>query len=216
MILIEPSLASANPLNYQKAIESLGDVPRLHLDVEDGNFVPNITFGMKTIRAVADFAPQKLDAHLMVTDPSLYLDDLMDAGVEAIAIHIESGIYPLVHLQKIRSRGCRAGLAFNCMAPVESALPYADQLDYLLIMTSEPDGQGQLFNPAMLQKITRARALYGPDMNIMVDGGISEALLPEVVAAGANIVVMGRAVWSAEDPEAQCKHLMNEGANANG
>ena len=212
MILIDPSLASANPFNYQKAIESLGDVPRLHLDVEDGNFVPNITFGMKTIRAVADMATQKLDAHLMVTDPGLYLDDLMDAGVEAIAIHIESGIYPLVHLQKIRSRGCKAGLAFNCMAPVESALPYADQLDYLLIMTSEPDGRGQLFNPAMLGKIARARALFGPAMDIMVDGGISEALLPDVVAAGANIVVMGRAIWNAENPEAQYRRLMEQGA----
>lgn len=209
-------MASANPLNYQKAIQSLGDIPRLHLDVEDGNFVPNITFGMKTIRAVADFATQKLDAHLMVTDPSLYLDELMDAGVDAIAVHIESGIYPLVHLQKIRGRGCRAGLAFNCMAPVESGLPYAAQLDYLLIMTSEPDGQGQLFNRAMLDKIARARALYGPEMDIMVDGGISEALLPDVAAAGANIVVMGRAVWNAADPEAQCKRLMNEGANTHG
>lgn len=207
MILIDPSLASADPLTLKEQIAAVADLPALHLDVEDGNFIPNVTFGMKTIRAAAAVAPQTLDAHLMVTEPAMWIDDLLDAGVKRIAFHIESSPYPAEHLHRIRSGGGKAGLAFNLMAPVELALPYRDDLDYLLIMTSEPDGRGQQFRQAMVEKVAGARRLFGPDIPIVVDGGITAERIPQLAEAGATVFVLGRAVWSAADPSAECRRL---------
>lgn len=210
MNVINPSLASAKQLNLQKQIDSLNNYPYLHLDVEDGNFVPNITFGMKTISEVAAYTDKQLDAHLMVTDPDAYIDELMDAGVKKIAFHIEAEKYPAVVLQHIKRRGGCAGLAFNEMASVEQALPYMDKLDYLLIMTSEPDGEGQKYNPCLLHKVSRARELFPKEISIMVDGGISEATMQDAVRAGADTLVMGRAVWGAEDPAERIHWLMKQ------
>ena len=208
MILIEPSLASADQLNLQTHIDTLKNAPSLHLDIEDGNFVPNITFGLKTVRAVARYAKQRLDAHLMVSQPENYVLDLLQMGVHSIAIHIEAGQYPAVQLQALRKGGGRAGLAFNCMAPIEAGLAYREWIDYLLIMTSEPDGMGQRFNEHILQKISRARTLYGPEMEIMADGGIGEEQMAAVAACGANVIVMGRTIWNAPDPQEQYGVLM--------
>ena len=126
---IDPSLASADPLRLAEQIGQLEGHPFLHLDMEDGNFVPNLTFGLKTVQAVAAYADQELDAHLMVTDPGGYIETLLDAGVQRIAFHIEAAPYPAVYLNRIRERGGKAGLAFNCMEPVESALSYENSLD---------------------------------------------------------------------------------------
>ena len=208
MILIEPSLASADQLNLQTHIDTLKNAPSLHLDIEDGNFVPNITFGLKTVRAVARYAKQRLDAHLMVSQPENYVLDLLQMGVHSIAIHIEAGQYPAVQLQAIRKGGGRAGLAFNCMAPIEAGLAYREWIDYLLIMTSEPDGMGQRFNEHILQKISRARTLYGPEMEIMADGGIGVEQVAAVAGCGANVIVMGRTIWNAPDPQEQYGVLM--------
>lgn len=200
MIRINPSLASADPLRLAEQIDKLEGYPFLHLDMEDGNFVPNLTFGIKTVRAVAAYANQQLDVHLMVTAPGAYIEELLDIGVKRIAFHIESAPYPSVYLNRIRERGGKAGLAFNCMEPVESALPYENSLDYVLIMTSEPDGRGQKFNPYMLEKIRRVKELFSGRIEIMADGGISEEQMDQVMTAGADILVMGRAVWNAEMP----------------
>lgn len=210
MNVVNPSLASAKQLNLQKQIDSLKDYPYLHLDVEDGNFVPNITFGMKTISEVAAYTDKKLDAHLMVMNPDSYIDELMDAGVKKIAFHIEAEKYPAVVLQHIKRRGGCAGLAFNEMASVEQALPYIDKLDYLLIMTSEPDGEGQKYNPRLLHKVRWARELFPVGISIMVDGGISEDTMQDAVRAGADTLVMGRAVWGAEDPAERIHWLMKQ------
>ncbi len=207
MVRIDPSLASADPLRMAEQIRKLEGHPLLHLDVEDGNFVPNLTFGMKTVRAVAAYADQELDAHLMVTAPGAYIEELLDAGVYRIAFHIEAAPYPAVYLNRIRKRGGKAGLAFNCMEPVESALSYENSLDYILIMTSEPDGRGQEFNPCMLEKIRRAREIFSDRIEIMADGGISEEHMDQVLAAGAEILVMGRAVWNAEEPGRKIREL---------
>ena len=208
MIVIDPSLASAKQLNLQKQIDLLEDYPYLHLDVEDGNFVPNITFGMKTISEVAAYTEKQLDAHLMVTDPDSYIDELINAGVKKIAFHIEAEKYPAVVLQHIRRRGGCAGLAFNEMASAELARPYIDKLDYLLIMTSEPDGEGQKYNPFLIHKIRQARKLFPPKISIMVDGGVSETTMKEVIEAGADTLVMGRAVWGAKNPAEKIRELI--------
>lgn len=210
MATIIPSLASANPLCLQSQIDELKGYPYLHLDIEDGNFVPNITFGIKTIRAVGMYSDKVLDAHLMVMKPEEYIDDLVDAGIQKIAFHIEKVSYPAVVLKHIRNRGAKAGLAFNCMGQIGQILPYADFVDYLLVMTAEPDGGGQMFNPYMLDKIAEARKVLPEHISIMADGGIVESNMRLVKDAGASEIIMGRAVWNAEDAGIQVRGLMKK------
>lgn len=201
-----PSLASANQLELKKSLDGLGKIKKIHFDIEDGNFIPNITFGLRTVRDVMAYCGKEADAHLMVTNPGQYIESLIDLGVKSIAVHVESTLFPAVHLNQIRKLGARAGLALNFMAPITSVMPYVRDLDYVLIMTSEPDGQGQQFNPDMLEKISQARKLLPKHISIMVDGGVSEYWLPKVVAAGADTVILGRTLW-VEDPEAQYDRL---------
>ena len=201
-----PSMASTNQLNLKKSLDSLGKIKKIHFDIEDGNFIDNITFGLRTVRDVLNYTDREADAHLMVTTPGQYIDDLMALGVKAIAVHVESGIFPAAHLHRIRQLGGRAGLALNFMAPVSALLPYLKDMDYVLLMTSEPDGRGQEFNPWALEKIAEARRLLPERISIVVDGGITEYWLPRVVAAGADTVILGRTLW-VEDPEAQYDRL---------
>ena len=201
-----PSMASANQLNLKKSLDSLGKIKKIHFDIEDGNFIDNITFGLRTVRDVLNYTDREADAHLMVTTPGQYIDDLMALGVKAIAFHVESGIFPAAHLHRIRQLGGRAGLALNFMAPVSALLPYLKDMYYVLLMTSEPDGRGQEFNPWALEKIAEARRLLPERISIVVDGGITEYWLPRVVAAGADTVILGRTLW-VEDPEAQYDRL---------
>lgn len=208
MVRLLPSLASADPLDLKGAIESVPKAELLHMDIEDGNFIPNITFGLRTVEAVSERYPRRrMDIHLMASDPGAYLEDLLKTRVERIAFQVEAASYPAALLSRIRAGGAKAGLAFNFQTPVELAAIYADQLDYVLIMTSEPDGAGQAFNPWALSKITRARALLPERIGITTDGGISPERLPEVVRAGADSVVLGRAIWGAEDPGKRYEEL---------
>lgn len=206
MAIFIPSMASANQLNLQKSLDSLGKIKRIHFDIEDGNFIDNITFGLRTVRDVLNYTDREADAHLMVTRPEQYIDDLLALGVKSIAVHVESGIFPAVHLRRIRQQGGRAGLALNFMAPLSALPPYLKDIDYVLIMTSEPDGRGQQFNPWALEKIAQARALLPKEISVVVDGGITEQWLPKVVAAGADTIILGRTLW-VEDPEAQYDRL---------
>lgn len=195
-----PSLASANQLELKKSLDSLGKIKKIHFDIEDGNFIPNITFGLRTIRDVMAYSGKEGDAHLMVTDPGQYIASLLALGVRSIAIHVESCLFPAEYLHQIRMGGGRAGLALNFMASVTAVLPYVEDIDYVLIMTSEPDGRGQQFNPAMLEKIAQARQLLPKRVSIAVDGGILRDMLPRVAAAGADTVILGRTIWT-EDPQ---------------
>lgn len=207
MAVIAPSLASADPLRLASAIASLGAHPYLHLDIEDGNFIDNITFGMKTVREVAKTAPQSLDAHLMTTQPGAWIDALLACGVRTIAFHLEAARYPLALIRAIRDAGGKAGVALNLQPAVAGLRPYAHALDYVLLMACEPDGRGQEFNPAVLDRIREARAILPPDARIVVDGSINESNMREVACAGADVLVMGRAVWGAADPAAEIARL---------
>lgn len=201
MIKLIPSLASADQLNLRAAIDSVPGSKLLHMDIEDGNFIPNITFGLRTVEAVSIQCPhRRMDVHLMVSDPGLYLDDLLQMRVRSIAFQTEAVPYPAAFLKKIRNGKARAGLAFNLQTPVELAGLYGDRLDYVLLMTSEPDGEGQIFNAQALSRIARARALLPERVGITVDGGISSELLPQVIQAGADTVILGREIWGAADP----------------
>lgn len=209
-IKIIPSLASANQMCLGNQIKELKEYPFLHIDIEDGNFVPNITFGMKTILEAGRIGKKIMDAHLMVMNPEEYIDPLIDGGITDIAIHVEAVNYPAKYLQRIKDRNGRAGVAFNFMAQPEQILPYLALVDYVLIMTSEPDGKAQKFNGCMLEKIRRARTMLPERVSIIADGGISEENMKQVIRSGADTLVMGRAVWGAPDAGKQITRLMEE------
>jgi len=203
-MLILPSAASSNQADLAGEIRRLGGHPYLHFDIEDGNFVPNITFGIKTCRALRPLSEAAFDAHLMTTDPMAYIPELLALDFKAIAFHWESTGYPMRVINAIRDGGAKAGIAVNPRTPAQEIIPYLPEIDYALVMTAEPDGRGDLFQRAMLDKI-RALRTARPELAIVADGAVSGALLPEVKAAGADAAVMGRAVFSAPDPyEAIC------------
>ena len=208
-----PSIASSDQACLQQEIAKLNNYHHIHFDIEDGNFVPNITFGMKTIRRVRELTDAAFDCHLMVTDPLAYIQDLAALRFETVCFHWEAAPYPSQIIGAIRSYGMKAGIALNPRTPADVLLPYVPDLDCVLVMTSEPDWRGELFMPSMLGKIKALRSMASapeenadpdssPSLQIIADGGITEALLPELISAGAYTVVMGRAVFKAEDPGA--------------
>ena len=198
-MLILPSIASANQADLKGEIAKLGNHPYLHFDIEDGNFVPNITFGMKTVKALRPLTAANFDAHLMVTDPMDYIPALLKLNFKAIAFHWESVGYPMIAINAIRDGGAKAGIALNPRTSADTILDYLSVADYVLVMTSEPDGHGDCFQPNVIAKIKRLHDV-APDLPIVADGGIYDQLLPLVRDAGVNITVMGRAVFSAEEP----------------
>jgi len=194
-------------LCYGEELRRLGDISNLHIDIEDGNFVPNITFGLKSVQAVASATRARLDAHLMTTRPDNYIDKLAALGVRAICLHIECTDYPLVQLGRIRALGLQAGLALNFKTPLEELQMFLPQLDYLLVMTGEPDSEALEFRPAALERLRRARALLPPGAQLWADGGIGPAQLPWLVRCGVDAAVMGRALFQTPDPAAALKEF---------
>lgn len=215
MVRILPSIASADQLCIADEMKRIEGTGYLHIDIEDGNFLPNITFGMKTVKAVCEGRRFEYDAHLLVTNPERYLDELHQCGVSKIAFHIEAAPYPLELLNRIRGYGMKAGLALNFKTPVQSVWPFIPALDYVLIMTSEPDGEGCRFYPRMLEKIAEARAMLPAGAELWVDGGIGKEELMKVLAAGADTAVMGRAIWGGGQPRERIREYMEIGEQWN-
>ncbi|EEJ3422837.1 ribulose-phosphate 3 epimerase family protein [Salmonella enterica subsp. enterica] len=193
-MILHPSLASADPLRYAEALTALHDAPlgSLHLDT---SFINNITFGMKTIQAVAQHTRHPLSFHLMVSSPQRWLPWLAAIRPGWIFIHAESVQNPSEILADIRAIGAKAGLALNPATPL---LPYrylALQLDALMIMTSEPDGRGQQFIAAMCEKVSQSREHF-PAAECWADGGITLRAARLLAAAGAQHLVIGRALFT--------------------
>ena len=203
-----PSIASANPLCYDRELERLGDYPLVHLDLEDGVFLPNITFGLKTVKAIAAHTNARLDAHLMVMHPMDWLEPLAGCGVAEVCAHIELLDYPLAFLEQARRLGMRAGLALNYKTPAQSLEPFADCIDYAMLMSAEADGGDYSFRPYVVPKLQQARQLLPPQAAVWVDGGVGEAQLPQVAAAGADTVILGRTVWQSPHPRRQLDRLL--------
>ncbi|MBQ6508385.1 MAG: ribulose-phosphate 3-epimerase [Flexilinea sp.] len=199
-IRLIPSIASADQLHIADEIDRVKPWELLHIDIEDGNFVPNITFGEKTVRAVSRYAPQQLDGHILANDPEQYLQLFADCGFKRAAAHLEALPYPLTFLNKARELGMRSGLALNFATPAEAVLPFRSAMDYVIVMTSEPDGKGQQFFPPVLEKISRLRAILPPETEIWADGGVNESNMRQVTAAGADTLIMGRCVFGSPSP----------------
>ncbi len=200
MAVILPSLASANTADLKGELSRLGGYPVLHLDIEDGNFVDNITFGLKTISAVRELSDADFDAHLMVTDPLKYIKPLADLRVRSVSFHWESTMYPLRIISAIKKTGMKAGIALNPATPAQAITEYLSEIDRVLIMATEPDGAGELFQSRVLKKISEIRALNS-DVHIVVDGGVDLEIMKTAIKAGADMIVMGRAIFDSPDPE---------------
>lgn len=174
----------------------------MHLDVMDGHFVPNITFGAPVIKAVREYTNKPFDVHLMISDPLKYADDFADAGADIITFHIEcdSDIYKTI--EKIKNRGVKPGLVIKPNTPASSVFPYLDKIDLVLIMTVEPGFGGQSFMADMLPKVKEIKdecKRRGIDILIEADGGIGEATIEQASNAGIDICVAGTAVFKADD-----------------
>lgn len=204
-VRIAPSLLSANfaRLADEVALCEAGGADWLHVDVMDGRFVPNLTFGAKVIETVRGLTKLPLDVHLMVVEPEKYFDDFAAAGANMLTIHVEAAPHLHRQLGRIRELGCAAGAALNPATPVESIRDVVADLDLLLIMTVNPGFGGQEFIPQSVEKVARARALLeaaGSRAVLEVDGGISRKTIADVWRAGATTFVAGNAIFAAADP----------------
>ena len=184
----------------------------MHLDVMDGHFVPNITFGAPIIKWVRPYTDKPFDVHLMISDPLKYIDDFADAGADIITFHVECDSDVDATIEKIKSRGIQAGLVIKPNTPAEAVFPYLDRLSLVLVMTVEPGFGGQSFMADMLPKATAIRKeceRRGISLLIEADGGIGENTIQQAADAGVDVCVAGTAVFKAPDAAKAIAALQN-------
>lgn len=209
---IAPSILSADfsRLGEQVALVEQAGASLLHVDVMDGRFVPNITVGLPVVKALSRATQLPIDAHLMIVEPGRYAEDFVAAGAQMVSIHVEADPHAHRTLSAIKAAGAQAGLAINpatSLSVLEEALSFAD---YILVMSVNPGFGGQTFISASLDKIRRLRRMIderGLTVRVEVDGGIDRDNIADVVAAGAEIIVSGSAIFAAKDPAVALRGL---------
>jgi ribulose-phosphate 3-epimerase len=204
MIQIAPSMLAADFLHLEKDVETVNKYADIfHLDVMDGVFVPNISFGFPVIEAIAKKAEKPMDVHLMIVEPEKYAERFAKVGASMISFHLNATKDPEGLLKQIRSWGVKAGLVINPDIPVENLYPYLKDADYVLLMSVFAGFGGQKFIEATYERIRTLKAeieRQGLDIKIEVDGGVSAANAAALAEAGAEILVAGSAVFKAENP----------------
>lgn len=211
-MLIAPSLLSCDFSRFGEEIKRMDNAGAdyMHLDVMDGHFVPNITFGAPVMKYVRSFSKKPFDVHLMISEPLKYIDDFCDAGADIITFHIESDSDPDLTIEKIKSRNVKAGVVIKPKTDAESVFPYLDKVDMVLVMMVEPGFGGQSFMADMLPKVEKLKAEIkrrNLDVIIEADGGIGEGNIASCAKAGVDVAVAGTAVFKAENPKEAIENL---------
>jgi ribulose-phosphate 3-epimerase len=202
-IKIAPSIAAADQsrLGWAVRLAARAGADLIHLDIEDGVFIPNITFGPAMVRALRPCTDLPFDVHVELAHPEPYLEDLAIAGANIISVHVEACPYLHRAVRLIRSLGLTAGVAFNAATPLDAVRLVLDEIEVIHLMTADPDRDGGRFIPALLRKIQEAARMVGDrPIAIEVDGGINRENAPLVVQAGATVLAAGRAVWASDSP----------------
>ncbi len=214
MIKVSPSILSADFANLERDIRGLKEVgvDYIHVDVMDGQFVPNMSIGMPVVAAIRRVTDLPLDVHLMIDRPLRYVEQFCDAGSDILTVHVEADTEEntLAALRKIRARGVRAAISVKPKTPAEAVLPYLSLCDLILVMTVEPGFGGQSFMQDMMPKLQAIRAYideHNPACELEVDGGINEQTAQICRAHGANVLVAGSAYFKAKDPVAFVRAL---------
>jgi ribulose-phosphate 3-epimerase len=215
---LAPSVLNADLAQLADQVRLVEDAADwIHLDLMDGHFVPNLTFGPPVVAALRPYTARYLDCHLMVADPVALLPALAEAGAGGVTMHVEALEDPADALRAAAGHGMDVGLAVKPGTPLDAVLPHLDRLDLILPMTVEPGFGGQDFDAGVLPKIAAARRAVqasGRPVAVQVDGGVNAATLPRCLHAGADVFVVGTAIFGAEDPAAAAKAfraLLEEG-----
>jgi ribulose-phosphate 3-epimerase len=209
-IRIAPSILAADFSRLGEEIRAIDEAGAdwIHIDVMDGRFVPNISFGMPVIAAVRPVTSKPFDVHLMIAPVDPYLEAFARAGADRITVHAEAGPHLDRSLQAIRAMGKKSGVALNPATPVAAIAHVLDHIDLVLVMTVNPGFGGQAFIPAMLPKIREVRDMaQGRDIDVEVDGGIAVETAAQVTQAGANVLVAGSALFKGDDYKANLHRL---------
>lgn len=210
-MILSPSILSADFSKLGECVKKCEEAGAqwLHIDVMDGMFVPNISFGACVYKSIRSISGLFFDVHLMIEDPERYIEDFVNAGADGITIHVEACSDVIGCIHKIKAFNKKAALAINPETPVETLLPYLDMVDMILVMSVHPGHGGQKYIDDVNSKISYLREKMGPDFNIQVDGGVNINNIKQVYKTGANVIVAGSAVFN-DDIEKSVKMLMEE------
>lgn len=215
MIKIAPSILSANFADLGREVQRVKNADWLHVDVMDGMFVSNISIGVPVVKSLRKVTDMFLDVHLMIEKPVRYIDAFADAGADLLSVHLEADMPPGIRaaLEAMDRRGIKKGIVLRPITSAEAVLPYIKGVDLILVMTVEPGFGGQKFMADQLPKLAAIRKYidqYNPACHLEVDGGVDPVTARQVVAAGADVLVAGSAVYGAKDIDGAIRALRGE------